>query len=138
MSARDIIHNMVKNALLKDGWIITEDPYTLAFEEVTLYADLGAERPIAAERGGQKIVVEIKSFVSVSLMQDLKEAVGQYLIYRGYLEESEPERKLYLALGEKIYLEFFQMRAVQFVVQKYQLSMIVVNLDKEEITTWVN
>ncbi|NET09520.1 MAG: hypothetical protein F6K16_33415 [Symploca sp. SIO2B6] len=27
--ARDAIHNQVKNALIRDGWTITDDPYTL-------------------------------------------------------------------------------------------------------------
>jgi hypothetical protein len=55
-----------------------------------LYADLAAERPIAAERGGQKIVVEVKSFVGTSKLQDLKEALGQYDIYFYLLAETEP------------------------------------------------
>jgi len=107
MSAKDIIHDAVKNALIKDGWTITDDPYVIEYAEVTLYADLGAEHPIAAERGKQKIVVEVKSFISASFMQDLKEAVGQYVIYLGYLEASEPERKLYMAISEKVYDEYF-------------------------------
>ena len=63
MPARDKYHDEVKNALLKDGWTVTHDPYIIDYEDVTVYADLGAERLIAAERGSQKIVVEIKSFI---------------------------------------------------------------------------
>ena len=58
---RDIIHDAVKNALIKDGWTITADPYVIAYEDVTLFADLGVERPLAAERAGRKIVVEVKA-----------------------------------------------------------------------------
>ncbi|MCL4867605.1 MAG: hypothetical protein KJ063_01440 [Anaerolineae bacterium] len=29
MSAKDLIHEAVHNALLKDGWSITDDPLTL-------------------------------------------------------------------------------------------------------------
>jgi hypothetical protein len=43
----DLIHDAVTNALIKDGWTITADPYTIEHEEVTLFADLAAERPIA-------------------------------------------------------------------------------------------
>lgn len=50
-------HNEVKNALIKDGWTITDDPYIIKYEDAELYADLAAEKPIAAERQGQKIVV---------------------------------------------------------------------------------
>ncbi|GIK56940.1 MAG: hypothetical protein BroJett015_26030 [Chloroflexota bacterium] len=52
MSARDIIHQGVKNALLKDGWVITDDPFTIQYEDATLFADLAAERTIAAEKAG--------------------------------------------------------------------------------------
>ena len=76
MPTRDLIHNAVKNALIKDGWTITADPYLIAYEDVTLFADLGAERPLAAQREGRKIVVEVKSFLSPSPMFDLKSALG--------------------------------------------------------------
>jgi len=49
MAAQDIIHDAVKNALIKDGWTITHDPYIIKYEEVTLQADLGAERVIEKE-----------------------------------------------------------------------------------------
>ncbi len=74
--ARDIIHNAVKNALIKDGWKITADPYTLEYKGEFVYADLAAEYSISAERLGQKIVVEIKSFIGLSGMQDFQQAIG--------------------------------------------------------------
>ena len=49
--ARDKIHGAVKNALIKDGWTITADPFVIKFEDADLEADMAAERPIAAERG---------------------------------------------------------------------------------------
>jgi len=52
MPKLDIIHNAVKGALIKDGWTITDDPFIIEYKKTKLYADLGAERPIAAERGG--------------------------------------------------------------------------------------
>jgi hypothetical protein len=49
MPKLDIIYNVVKNALIKDGWSITDDPHVIQYRKTVLYADLGAERPIAAE-----------------------------------------------------------------------------------------
>ncbi len=66
MPKLDIIHNAVKNALIKDGWIITDDPYIIEYRKTKLYADLGAERPIAIQRNEQKLVVEVKSFIGAS------------------------------------------------------------------------
>jgi hypothetical protein len=41
MPARDIYHEIVKRALIKDGWTITDDPLTLKFGETELYVDQG-------------------------------------------------------------------------------------------------
>lgn len=53
MPKLDLIHNAVKNALIKDGWLITDDPYVIQYRRTVLYADLGAERPIAVEEMGR-------------------------------------------------------------------------------------
>lgn len=136
MATQDIIHDAVKNALRKDGWTITHDPYVIKYEEVTLYADLGAERVIAAELAGFKIVVEIKSFVSPAPIQDIKIALGQHDLYQGFLEVLAPERKLYLDISKKVYDRFFEQKAIQLIVQRYQLPLLIVDVEKEEIVKW--
>jgi hypothetical protein len=75
MPARDIYHNAVKNALVKEGWIITDEPLHLKWGQKDMYVDLGAKQLLAAEQGSKKIAVEIKSFVSPSEMADLKDAI---------------------------------------------------------------
>ena len=49
--ALDFFHKHVRNILVKEGWIITNDPLTLQLEGRKVYVDLGAERIIAAEKG---------------------------------------------------------------------------------------
>ena len=88
MPAQDIYHDAVVRALTADGWMMTHDPLSLSYGGRDLYVDLGAERTtIAAECDGQKIAVEIKSFLESSPVRDLEEAVGQYQIYRTVLTE---------------------------------------------------
>jgi hypothetical protein len=82
--AKDIIHDAVKKALVKDGWTITADPFTIKYEDATLFADLAAERVIAAEKAEQKIIIEIKSFAGPSAMQEFEGALGQYQTYLPY------------------------------------------------------
>ncbi|HEY9835345.1 MAG TPA: element excision factor XisH family protein [Vampirovibrionales bacterium] len=137
MPQLDIIHNAVKNSLIKAGWTITDDPYIIQYRSTKLYADLGAERPIAAERDQEKIVVEVKSFVSASQFQDLKEALGQYDIYRYLLEETKIDRKLYVAISTLIYNTFFQRDVIQLIIKKHQLPMIIVDTELEEILQWI-
>ena len=68
VAAHDIFHDAVKHALEKEGWLITHDPLSLQIGGVEMYIDLGAEQLIAAEKHGEKIAVEIKSFVAVSAL----------------------------------------------------------------------
>lgn len=138
MPARDKYHDAVKNALIKDSWTITADPYIIRYEDAELYADLAAERPIAAERQGQKIVVEIKSFIGKSLMYDFHNALGQYIVYRNLIQLTEPEYKLYLAIDDIVYEEFFQRKSVQAVITQNSLLLMVVDTEKEEIQQWIN
>jgi hypothetical protein len=138
MPRLDIIHNAVKNALIKDGWLITDDPYVIQYRKTVLYADLGAERPIAVERDGQKLVVEVKSFIGTSKIQDLKEALGQYDIYRYLLEETAPDRKLYIAISNIAYNTFFTQDVTQLILNRHQLPIIVVDIEIEEIMQWIN
>src|ERR671914_1261155 len=107
MPAKDIYHDAVKNALVKDGWKITHDPLRLTWGGKDMYVDLGAERLLAAEKAGQQIAVEIKSFVGDSEMDDLEKALGQYVLYRAVLAEKEPNRALYLAVPKDV-LDIFE------------------------------
>jgi hypothetical protein len=108
MPARDLYHDIFRNALIKDGWTITHDPLQLRYGGKDMYVDLGAERLLAAEKGSQKIAVEIKSFTRPSVMQDLEIALGQYTLYNDVLVENEPERLLFLAVPKEIKDDIFE------------------------------
>jgi hypothetical protein len=101
--AKDTYHYIVKNALENDGWLITHDPYFLKAKPHKLQIDLGAERIIAAEKGSEKIAIEIKTFAKDSFIYEFYEVLGQYLTYEEFLAKQEKERILYLAVSESIY-----------------------------------
>ena len=61
MPAKDIYHDSVRNALVKDGWVITHDPLRLKWGVKDMYVDLGAEQLMTAEKEGRQIAVEVKS-----------------------------------------------------------------------------
>jgi hypothetical protein len=54
MPVLDLYHNAVKQALIKDGWMITHDPLHLRWGRKDMYVDLGAKRLILAERLEEK------------------------------------------------------------------------------------
>ena len=137
MTAKDKIHDAVRNALVKDGWIITHDPLTIRYKGARVFVDLGAEQIIGAERKDEKIAVKIKSFVGPSVMQDLEGAVGQYVIYLSFLEQVEPERKLYLAISHPLSISAFQNEAVQMLVRRNHIALVVVDVVSEEVVQWM-
>ena len=73
--AKDIFHDAIKTALEKEGWRITHDPYAFELGEVSFRIDLGAERVIAAEKGNEKIAVEIKTFIAQSDTNSFHKAI---------------------------------------------------------------
>ncbi len=138
MSAKDLFHEAVKRGLEKDQWHISHDPLELEWEEVKVKIDPAAERLVAAERGDEKIAVEIKSFIGTSAISDFHTALGQFLNYKIMLEVKEPERQLYLAIPTETYETFFQSRFAQIAVARHQLKLIVYNPIAEEIVTWIH
>ncbi|NET90988.1 MAG: XisH protein [Kamptonema sp. SIO1D9] len=138
MPAKDSYHDAVKNALIKDGWEITADPYPIKYEEVQLFADLAGEKTFSATKEGKQIVIEVKSFLGRSAMREFETALGQYLIYRAFLSVEKPDDVVYLAIGQAIYERFFQQRAINFILQQYQVFLLVVDFKKEEVVEWIS
>ena len=85
MAAKDLYHDHVRKALETDGWTIMHDPLSVKWLGRSLQIDLGAERIIAAEKGNERIAVEVKSFIGDSPIEDLRDALGQFVIYRSAL-----------------------------------------------------
>ncbi len=137
MPRYDEYHEAVKNALIKDGWTITDDPFTIDFEDATLFADLAAERTIAAQKEDEKIAVEIKMFGRKSAYDDLEKAFGQYQVYRSFLRQIEPSREIYLAVSLEKQQKIFTRASVKFLVTDLKIKLVIFNPKKEEIIEWI-
>ncbi len=136
--ARDKIHEAVRNALEKDGWVITDDPLYFVFdEEDTISIDLGAENQLLAEKENQKIAVEIKTFNQPSLIYEFHKAIGQYFNYETALEEAmETDRKLYVAAPDTIYPRFMAHRIMKRSIERMKMRFILVDIKQEIISAW--
>lgn len=138
MPAKDIYHDSVKNALIKEGWTITDDPLILKWGSKTLLIDLGAKKLIAAEKNNNKIAVEIKSFVGASQVNDLEKALGQYILYHDILVALASDKILYLAITNKAFTEIFQEPIGNILLQNNRFRLIVFEAQKEEILQWIS
>jgi hypothetical protein len=134
--AKDLFHDVVKTALIKDGWQITDDPFFVKVGGVEFFIDLGAEKLFAAERNGEKIAVEVKSFINTSSISDFHVAIGQFINYRVALKVADPERKLFLAVPNTAYKTFFQKEFPRMVIQEYQIELFVYDIKNEVIVSW--
>lgn len=135
---KDLFHNIVKEALITDGWTVTHDPFPVSYGNVQMQIDLGAQRLLAAQKGTEKIAVEVKSFTNPSAISEFHTALGQYLNYRRALRSQEPDRKLYLAIPLPTYEEFFHLKFVQECIADYQLYLVVYDLDDRRLTQWID
>lgn len=135
--ARDRFHGIVRTALEKEGWTITADPYEIRVEGVDFEIDLAAEQLLAASLGNRKIAVEIKSFLSPSNVSEFHTALGQFLNYRDALTMVDPDRHLYLAVRLPIHEVFFQRKCILAAVERYQLRLLVYDVQQEAIAKWL-
>ncbi len=71
-------------------------------------------------------------------MNDLENAIGQYIVYRTYLHEVEPARLLYLAVDSEAYAEVFYDISGRILLDANHIKLIVVDADLEEITQWIS
>ncbi|MCI0691505.1 XisH family protein [candidate division KSB1 bacterium] len=146
MPKRDILHDVVKQALVKSGWEITDDPYRIHYGERFLYVDLGGEvsthspdkgQIVGAQRQGRQIAVEIKEFRGSSAIVDLEHAIGQYVLYRLLLNKTDPDRTLYLAVIDEIYADIFSEPIGEVVIKELPLQLIVIDSKRTEVQKWI-
>jgi hypothetical protein len=138
MAAKDLYHEHVKTALEKDGWKITHDPYRLKWRgRKKMLIDLAAEKLLLAEKGTSKIAIEVKSFISTSGLEDLYNAVGQFILYRKALRKTEPERELYLAIRQSVYEDMFDDPNEDSLILEDGFKVIVFAPETMEIVLWI-
>ncbi len=135
--ARDKIHEIVKRSLVKDGWTITDDPLVLLPGEDDISVDLGAEKVITAERGTEKIAVEVKTFDQPSVIYEFHKAIGQYFDYETALIVGDENRTLFLAVPNTVYPKFQESRVISASIERAKMKLILIDILEEEIEKWI-
>lgn len=137
MPGRDILNPVVRRALERDGWVVTADPLVLRVGRRNVFVDLGAERILTADRGAERIAVEVKSFVGASDIVELEAALGQFVLYERVLRRQQPERTLWLAVPSHAWSGIFREAIGDVLLEDGTLRLIVVNEEREEIERWI-
>lgn len=137
--AKDLIHEAVKRALINDGWDVTHDPFKIELidDDRALEADLGAEKMLAANKGKDKIVVEIKTFGGSSILYKFHEALGQFIDYRDAIEEAGLDRVLYIAVSINTYAEMMEINFIKRRISKYLLKFVIIDIEDQKVERWI-
>ena len=90
-----------------------------------------------AKKNGKKIIIEIKTFAGRTFIKELQLALGQYELYFDMLELTGLDYKLYMAISEFVYQDFFLQKGTQMIVQRHKIKLLIVNIEREEIVKWV-
>lgn len=118
------------------------DDYGRSFDTLRIggrsaFVDLGAEKLFAAEKEGERIAVEVKSFISPSPVKDLEQALGQYIMYSQVLERQNFDRLLYLAIPQRVFLDFFSEELPQLIIELNHLKLLIFDSDSQEVVKWI-
>lgn len=134
--ARDKYHELVKQALIADGWTITDDPYFIKWS-IKWQIDLGAEKLIGAEKENSKIAIEVKTFLKASFANEFHTVIGQYSNYNFALNITDKQRVLYLAIPLRIWKSKFQLEGIQLILQNNNVKIILYDIENETIEQWI-
>jgi hypothetical protein len=135
--ALDNCHKQVVNALIKAGWIVDTTAYFLEHDETVIYPDIRAH--LANGKTQDIIVVEVKCFSDKSAYQnEFYRAVGQYLFYRTIMILKQIPGKLYLSVPITVYESYFVTDSVAETIKSSQISLVIVDIEREEIVQWLD
>jgi len=123
--AKDLYHDAVKTALMKEGWKIIEEGFELQPDDnLTYFVDMLAEKYVLARKKKEVIIVEVKTFSSRSDTYQFHSAIGQYITYHTAIEYTKLDLQLYLAVPKAVYINLFQRPFIQYLIEKYKILLM--------------
>lgn len=134
LPAYDRYHWQLHTALEKASWNIIDQPLTLEWERTRLFVDFGVVHESDAHLGR---AIELKSIDVESGVEDLRDALGQYLLYRALIRHLQLQLELYLAITEEAYRMFFVDDLGALVCAEYDVRLLVFDPEREEIIQWL-
>lgn len=135
--ALDSCEPQVIHAFEKAGWFIHAKPYKIRTTDRTVYADISFQRTVA-DHIEQIIILEIKCFADPGAdLQELYTAVGQYQYYSYALQANEIRYPLYLIIPAPAYHRLLNDSTATILLKTVGIKIVVVDIEAEEITTWL-
>ena len=133
---RDTFHFIVREALENDGSVTKNDPFIPRYGERKIEIDLEAEM-ILAEKGIERILVEVKSFLTASAFYEFHGALGQYKNYSRILKLIGETSSLYLAMPEDVYNVLLNDDFGRLTIEEENLKLILFRPLEKDISKWI-
>jgi Holliday junction resolvase-like predicted endonuclease len=133
MPTKDHYHDAAKRALVKDGWRIVDEQFTLTVDERNMWIDLQA-----VNQQGLVILVEVKELAEVaSPIEALANALGKIELYRLAMQAENLSYPLFLAITKRSYEGILSEKIGQLALNLIQIPLIVFDPQPEEIIRWI-
>jgi XisH protein len=137
MPTQDLYHDVVRDALRKDGWRITHTALQL-----NARAEASAGEPwegpwLIADKDERKVAVAVSSFVGRSNLADILQTWRQLALSRSRLHAMDSDRVVYLAVRQATYSACFGGTEGNLLLEKEHMQLLVFDPRAEVIVQWV-
>jgi hypothetical protein len=138
MPAQDLYHDVVRDALRKDGWRITHTALQLKTGAESSAGELWKGPWLIADKDERKVAVAVNSFVGRSNPTDIIQMWGQLALSRPRLHAMDSDRVVYLAIRQATYSACFAEAEGELLLEKEHMQLIVFDPRAEAIVQWVS
>jgi XisH protein len=132
MPAKDRHHDSVVRALVKEGWSITHEQFTIVLPGRFLWIDLRAVKTPE----NVAMLIEVKGLEGISPVEALASAVGKYALYRAALKLAHISDPLYMAVPAKAFEGILSESIGQYLMESLDIRLIVFDPEQREIIQW--
>jgi len=137
MPTQDLYHDVVRDALRKDGWRITHTALQLKARAGSSAGELWEGPWLIADKDERKVAVAVSSFVGRSNPADILQTWRQLALSRSRLYTMDSDRVVYLAVRQATYSACFGGTEGDLLLAKEHMQLIVFDPRAEVIVQWV-
>jgi hypothetical protein len=137
MPTQDLYHDVVRDALRKDGWRITHTALQLKARAEASAGELWEGPWLIADKDERKVAVAVSSLVGRSNLADILQTWRQLALSRSRLHTMDSDRVVYLAVRQATYSACFGGTEGDLMLEKEHMQLLVFDPRAEVIAQWV-
>jgi predicted oxidoreductase (fatty acid repression mutant protein) len=132
MPAKDKYHDHIVRALRNAGLFIAAETQRIRVGRRNVYPDIIAETDEAL-----RVIVEVKNFEeSESPVRQLRDAVGQVLLYEAALRVVQRDYDVYLSVPIQASDTFFREPLTVQLIDDVRINLVIIDIVEEKVIEW--